>query len=185
MVITRRRALGKITGGALFAMLYPWSGKSKSGYPDHPGNPVNCDYAPPGEYIKDHSFVYHDGWWHLFSISGTQGYYHGYNGNEETFSWSISKNLIDWEFRGHVMHPSLREGTFDRHEVWAPFCLKANDSFYMFYTGIVHPHRPMEYRKLGHDHPWVADRNDRKYFCHEASPDRKMDPDGKLAVRYF
>ena len=117
-------------------------------------NPSVCDYAPPGEYIKDHTFVFHDGWWHLFSISGTQGYYHGYNGNEESFSWSISKNLVDWEFRGHVMHPSLRKGEFDQHEVWAPFCLKANDKFYMFYTGIIHPNRPMEYRRLGHKHPW-------------------------------
>jgi len=120
-------------------------------------HPTECSYAPPGEYIKDHTIIFHDGWWHLFSISGTQGYYHGYNGNEETFSWSISQDLVNWEFRGHVMHPSLRPGTFDQHEVWAPFCFKANGKFYMFYTGIIHPYRPMEYRKLGHRHPWVAE----------------------------
>jgi hypothetical protein len=119
-------------------------------------DPTTCAYAPPGEYIKDHSLVFHDGWWHLFSISGTCGYYHGYNGNEETFSWSISRDLVDWEFRGHVMHPSQRPGTYDQHEVWAPNCLKANGRFYMFYTGIVHPHRPMEFRRLGSKHPWVA-----------------------------
>ncbi|MGE5559014.1 MAG: family 43 glycosylhydrolase [Bacillota bacterium] len=117
--------------------------------------PVECRYAPPGEYIKDHSFVFHDGWWHLFSISGTEGYYHGYNGNEETVSWSISKDLVNWEMRGHVLHASQRKGAFDQHEVWAPFCLKANGRFYFFYTGVVHPSRPMEYRKLGHDHPWI------------------------------
>jgi hypothetical protein len=33
--------------------------------------------------------------------------------------------------------------------------LKTDDGFYMFYSGIVHPIRPMEYRKLGHDNPWV------------------------------
>lgn len=157
MNLSRRRALGSIAGGAMFAALYPLAGAGKSPDAENSGSPTDCNYAPPGEYIKDHTFLFHDGWWHLFSISGTQGYYHGYNGNEDTFSWSISKNLVDWEFRGHVMHPSLREGTFDQHEVWAPFCLKANGRFYMFYTGIVHPHRPMEYRKLGHDHPWVAD----------------------------
>jgi len=119
-------------------------------------SPVACAYAPPGEYIKDHTLVFHDGWWHLFSISGTAGYYHGYTGNEETFSWSVSKDLVNWEFRGHVLHASNREGTFDQHEVWAPFVLKANDKFYMFYSGIIHPTRPMEYRKLGHKHPWVA-----------------------------
>jgi len=146
-----------MVGTTLYTASYPLLG----GTPRIPefvdiDDPTTCQYAPPGEYIKDHTFVFQDGWWHLFSISGTQGYYHGYNGNEETFSWSISKNLVDWEFRGHVMHPSQRKGTFDQHEVWAPFCLKANGKFYMFYTGVIHPYRPMEYRKLGHKHPWVA-----------------------------
>ncbi len=118
-------------------------------------DPTRCAYAPPGEYMKDHSFVFHDGWWHLFNISGTAGYYHGYNGNEETVAWSVSKDLVEWEFRGHVLHASQREGFFDRHEVWAPFCLKSDRGFFMYYTGIVHPSRPMEYRKLGHKHPWV------------------------------
>ena len=120
-------------------------------------DPVTCAYAPPGEYIKDHSFLYHDGWWHFFSISGTEGYYHGYNGNEETVSWSISRDLVDWEFRGHVLHASQWPGAFDQHEVWAPFIFKTPEQFYLFYAGIVHPERPMEYRKLGHDHPWVAE----------------------------
>jgi hypothetical protein len=118
-------------------------------------SPTECAYAPPGEYIKDHTLVFHDGWWHLFAISGTAGYYHGYNGNEETFSWSISRDLVNWEMRGHVLHASQRAGMFDQHEVWAPFCLKAQGRFYLFYTGIIHPSRPMEYRKLGHSHPWV------------------------------
>ena len=118
-------------------------------------DPTQCDYAPPGEYMKDHSLVCHDGWWHLFNISGTAGYYHGYNGNEETVAWSISRDLVEWEFRGHVLHASQWPGFFDQHEVWAPFCMKAPDGFYLFYTGIVHPTRPMEYRRLGHSHPWV------------------------------
>jgi hypothetical protein len=117
--------------------------------------PVDCAYAPPGEYMKDHSLVWHDGWWHLFNISGTAGYYHGYNGNEETVAWSVSRDLVRWEFRGHVLHASQWPGFFDQHEVWAPFCLKTDDGFHLFYTGVVHPHRPMEYRRLGHRHPWV------------------------------
>jgi hypothetical protein len=118
-------------------------------------DPTHCQYAPPGEYMKDHSLIFHDGWWHLFNISGTAGYYHGYNGNEETVAWSVSRDLVEWEFRGHVLHASQWPGFFDQHEVWAPFCFKAPDGFYLFYTGIVHPTRPMEYRKLGHSHPWV------------------------------
>ena len=118
-------------------------------------DPTLCDYAPEGEYIKDHSIVFHDGWYHLFSISGTKGYYHGNNGNEETVSWSISQDLVNWEMRGHVLHASLRAGTFDQHEVWAPYCMKANDKFYIFYTGIIHPHRPLTYGKPGPDHKWI------------------------------
>jgi hypothetical protein len=117
------------------------------------GGPTDCAYAPAGEYVKDHSLVRHDGWWHLFSISGTAGYYHGYTGNEETVSWSVSRDLVDWELRGHVLHASGWPGFFDQHEVWAPFCLKADDGFRLFYTGVVHPTRLMEYRRLGHDHP--------------------------------
>jgi hypothetical protein len=118
--------------------------------------PADCIYAPPGEYMKDHSFLRHDGWWHLFNISGTAGYYHGYNGNEETIAWSVSRDLVHWEFRGHVLHASQWPGFFDQHEVWAPFCLKTDSGFYLFYTGVVHPNRPMEYRRLGHRHPWVS-----------------------------
>ena len=150
----RRKFLNNIIGPSLISVT-PFSNKASYLFTlSNDEDPTNCDYAPPGEYIKDQTFVFTDGWWHLFSISGTRGYYHGYNGNEETFSWSVSKNLVDWEFRGHVMHPSLRKGTYDQHEVWAPFCMKAGNKFYMFYTGVVHPHRPMEYRRLGHQHPF-------------------------------
>lgn len=119
-------------------------------------DPVACAYAPPGEYMKDHTLVRRDGWWHLFNISGTAGFYHGYNGNEETIAWSVSRDLVDWQLRGHVLHASGRAGTFDQHEIWAPFCLDTGKGLYLFYTGVVHPHRPLEYRKLGHRHPWVS-----------------------------
>lgn len=155
MSFSRRHAIRNMVGATFCFSSASLFGVSKNSVMVDCGNPANCDYAPPGEYIKDHTLVFHDGWWHLFSISGTQGYYHGYNGNEETFSWSVSKNLVEWEFRGHVMHPSQREDTFDQHEVWAPFCLKANNQFYMFYTGVIHPYRPMEYRRIGYMHPWV------------------------------
>lgn len=114
--------------------------------------PVLCRYAPPGEYMKDHSLVHYDGWWHLFSISGTAGYCHAYTGNEETISWSISKDLVNWEFRGHVLHASQRKGHFDQHEIWAPYVIQEQGKFYMFYTGIIHPRRFMSYQKIGHQH---------------------------------
>lgn len=157
MKYSRRTAMRTILGSALYTVSTPAISAIKPVGPKatEVQDPTNCSYAPPGEYMKDHTFIFHDGWYHLFAISGTQGYYHGYNGNEETFSWSISKDLINWEFRGHIMHPSLRKGTFDQHEVWAPFCLKANNKFYMFYTGIIQSYRAMEYRKLGHKHRYT------------------------------
>jgi sucrose-6-phosphate hydrolase SacC (GH32 family) len=118
-------------------------------------SPTTCSYAPAGEFIKDHTLLFHDGWWHLYSISGTDGYYHGYNGNEETISWSISRDLVNWEMRGHVLHASQRAGAFDQHEVWAPYCIRANDKFYLFYAGIVHPHRPLSYERPGPNHGWI------------------------------
>ena len=118
-------------------------------------NPTECVYAPPGEYIKDHTLLFHDGWWHLYSISGIQGYYHACNGNEETISWSISRDLVNWEMRGHVLHASQRAGAFDQHEVWAPFCLRHDGRFFMFYTGVIHPHRPLTYTKPGKGHVWI------------------------------
>lgn len=152
----RRNFLVGLLKGSLFLSVLPFPTIGKNKPLSGQGDPTQCDFAPCGEYTKDHSFIYHDGWYHLFSISGTAGYYHGYNGNEETISWSISKDLVNWEFRGHVLHATQRKGAFDQHEIWAPFCFKAMDRFFMFYTGVVHPYRPMEYKKLGHDHPWVS-----------------------------
>jgi hypothetical protein len=119
------------------------------GAPSGNSSPTNCQYAPPGEYVKDHTFVHHDGWWHFYSISGTAGYAWAYTGCEETVSWSISRDLVNWEFRGHVLHASQRKNTFDQDMIWAPFCLEARRRFYMYYAGRVQPIRPMQYPKMG------------------------------------
>jgi hypothetical protein len=121
---------------------------AQSDHPDDP-SPTDCQYAPPGEYVKDHTFVYHDGWWHFYSISGTAGYAWAYTGCEETVSWSLSRDLVNWEFRGHVLHASQRKNTFDQDMIWAPFCRKAGNRFYMYYAGRVQPIRPMQYAKAG------------------------------------
>lgn len=132
-----------------------WRGARRASFSRAMSDPTRCSYAPPGEYIKDHALIFHDGWWHLYSISGIEGYYHAFTGNEETISWSISRDLVNWEMRGHVLHASQREGAFDRHEVWAPFCVRHEGQFYLFYTGVIHPHRPMSYGKPGRDHAWI------------------------------
>ncbi len=112
-------------------------------------DPTGCRYAPPGEYIKDHTFVRRDGWWHLYSISGVAGLAWLYSGNEESLSWSISRDLKSWELRGHILHPSERENTYDQDMIWAPFCLEANHRYYMYYAGCVHARRPLQYDRRG------------------------------------
>lgn len=127
-----------------------WTGSSRSVEASSPASdPTQCRYAPPGEYVKDHTFVRRDGWWHMYSISGQAGLSWFYSGNEETFSWSISRDLQNWELRGHVIHPSERENTFDEDEVWAPYLQEAYGRYYMFYAGRIQELRPLQYDRLG------------------------------------
>jgi len=112
------------------------------------GSPSECCYAPAGKYVKDHTLVYHGRWWHLISQSGTEGYFWGNSGDEETVLWSISRDLVNWERRGHVLHVSQRKGQFDEHEIWAIFCLSVNGGFYVFYGGCRVQIRPADYCRL-------------------------------------
>jgi hypothetical protein len=125
----RRSFVKNILGMGALLSASPLILKSCKGTGDRTFSPVQCQYAPCGEYIKDHTIIFHDGWYHFFSISGTEGFYHGYTGNEETISWSISKDLVNWQMRGHVLHATQRKGAFDQHQVWAPFCVKTDVGF--------------------------------------------------------
>jgi hypothetical protein len=113
------------------------------------GVPTQCRYAPPGEYVKDHTFVQRDGWVHMYSISGTAGLSWMYSGNEEVLSWSISRDLESWDFRGHVVHASERENTFDEDMIWAPFCMEHDHRYYMYYAACINPVRPLQYDRRG------------------------------------
>ena len=58
------------------------------------------------EYASDHTLVRRDGWWHLYSISGQAGLNWFYSGNEETLSWSISRDLQNLNAaEASVIHP--------------------------------------------------------------------------------
>ena len=120
---------------------------------DNPADPTQCRYAPAGEYVKDHTFVRRDGWWHMYSISGQAGLNWFYSGNEETLSWSISRDLQHWELRGHVIHPSQRVNTFAEDMIWAPYLLEADRSadhrYSMFYAGCIQQVRPLQYDRRG------------------------------------
>lgn len=142
----QRRQFMRLAGAGACAALVgdlPAASAAKS------ADPTECRYAPPDEYIKDHTLVHRDGWWHLYSISGVAGLAWLYSGNEESLSWSISRDLKTWELRGHVMHPSQRKDTHDEDMVWASYCLEANSRYYMYYAGCVQAQRPLQYDKKG------------------------------------
>lgn len=137
-----------VAGGAQTEGRLPVDAKGNLPH-DPDADPTDRWYRPASEYLKDHTLLHHDGWWHLWSISGVAGYALAYPGNEQTISYHISKDLVNWEFRGHVLHASLREGTFDRSMVWAPHAIAHDGRFYLFYTGVVHPNYAKDYRRRG------------------------------------
>ena len=94
------------------------------------------NYAPEGEFVKDHSFVFHKGLWHMFSISGPLG--RGWTcgpGGEEAFSHSVSEDLVNWRLVGHVLGLG-RPGDVDAFKIWAPHVVGREGTFYMFYAGV-------------------------------------------------
>lgn len=77
-------------------------------------------YAPPGEYVKDHTIFRWKGRWHLLSISGRKGETWQIPGNEERFSHSVSNDLRHWTLVGHTL-PARGPAARDADMVWAPY----------------------------------------------------------------
>lgn len=97
-------------------------------------------WAPPHEYLKDHTIVEKDGKFHLFSICGTAGQdwlKPWRNNNEETFLHAVSTDLLNWETVGYVLRTGDK-GQPDHSKVWAPHIIEHNSTFYMFYAGVTH-----------------------------------------------
>ncbi len=112
--------------------------------------PSTC-FAPPGEYIKDHCFIFNDNRWHFYSISGKIGNCWLDPGNEESISHSSSADLVNWVTHGHPVKASGKCGCYDEHMAVAPYVLKANDGlFYMFYSGWRHPNKRPDFNYDGH-----------------------------------
>ncbi|MFI4912382.1 MAG: hypothetical protein ACIAQZ_12010 [Sedimentisphaeraceae bacterium JB056] len=116
----------------------------------------NCDlpnmlFAPPGEYIKDHSLIFEGGRWHFFSISGQTGRCWLDKGSEESISHSSSPDLVNWVMHGHPVKASGKDGYNDEHMAVAPHVVKANDGlFYMAYSGWRHPNKRPNFNYEGH-----------------------------------
>lgn len=100
-------------------------------------------YAPPDEYVKDHTIFRWQGRWHLLSISGRRGESWPIVGNEERFSHSISEDLLRWTFVGHTLEAGEPPAQ-DADMVWAPYALEPDadaDTVTVFYTACRQPNR--------------------------------------------
>lgn len=97
-------------------------------------------WAPPHEYLKDHTIIEKDGKYHLFSICGTAGQdwlKPWRNNNEETFLHAVSTDLLSWETVGYVLRTGDK-GQPDHSKIWAPHIIENNGTYYMFYAGVTH-----------------------------------------------
>jgi len=104
-------------------------------------------YAPEGEYCKDHTVIEREGLFHPFSISGTAGTSWYYTDSESKLIHSVSADLRNWEFRGHVLAARgelaadpAGHHTWREDKVWAPHCIEADGTYHMFYTAVEHDH---------------------------------------------
>jgi len=108
-------------------------------------------YAPPGEYIKDHCLIRHEGLWHFFSIVGSVGRAWMDPGNEERIAHCTSPDLLNWRLEGYPVEASHAPGRMDRDLAVAPFVVRGTDQrFYMYYSGWIHPHRTPTFSLEGH-----------------------------------
>lgn len=97
-------------------------------------------WAPPHQYLKDHTITKKDGVFHLFSICGTAGedwIRPWRNNNEETFLHATSKDLLKWEVAGYVLRTGNASDP-DYSKIWAPHIVEYNGTYYMFYAGVTH-----------------------------------------------
>ncbi|MDO5977421.1 family 43 glycosylhydrolase [Flavivirga spongiicola] len=59
----------------------------------------------------------------------------GFSGYNASIWYAISKDGISWEEKGEAI-PKGTQGTWDAFSVFTPNVLKANNKYYLFYTGV-------------------------------------------------
>lgn len=92
-------------------------------------------FAPADEYMKDFTFLKHDGVWHLFYNVGDAGPVQDWQQpeNEKAFGHATSTDLVNWTMHPRVMHAV--PGTWEGMVVSAPVIRKIDDTWHMLYTG--------------------------------------------------
>ena len=96
---------------------------------------VRDGFRPVSGRVADFCVAERDGRYHFFYIErrlqeGTPFY----PGNEIYFGHASTPDFLAWEVHDPVM--LIRPNSWEDGHVWAPFILKRDDTFIMFYTGV-------------------------------------------------
>lgn len=157
--MAKRLTILTMIGGGLFVFAYCLAGRfgdnacslnrvnspqwgpvlADAQYPQRDAQSFRYVFDIPAQYINDHCLIRAGETWHLFFIQGDvakSGEVWSRDGNEVKIGHAISQNLINWT----PLEPALRTGrvgALDSGHVFAPFVIKHNGTYYMFYTGNV------------------------------------------------
>jgi predicted GH43/DUF377 family glycosyl hydrolase len=96
-------------------------------------DPFEGKFAEPGGYVVDHALIEKNGLTHLFYIRGVAvtnwPEFPLYN-----FGHAVSKDLINWQIEKPVLQ--CPDSGWDDYQIWAPYILKYNGKYWMFYAGV-------------------------------------------------
>ena len=96
-------------------------------------DPFEGRFAEPGGYVVDHALIEKNGVSHLFYIRGVAvtnwPEFPLYN-----FGHAVSKDLINWQIEKPVLQ--CPDSGWDDYQVWAPYILRYNGKYWMFYAGV-------------------------------------------------
>ena len=100
---------------------------------EHQEDWLRVGYTPRGFYLKDFCLIQAGGVWHLFHIGGTPGVSCCLPGNEIWFGHATTRDFQTWE----TLEPCLyiNPDGWDSGHVFAPYVIKKDDVYWMFYTG--------------------------------------------------
>ncbi len=94
-----------------------------------PPPPTCPPWWPPGATVKDHTIAHDNGYYWLIAMKSDL------EESQDTFICAQSEDLCHWEYRGEVLHTG-GPGTWNEEAIWAPYLLKEQEQWYMFYTGV-------------------------------------------------
>ncbi|UCE07458.1 MAG: hypothetical protein JSW07_05335 [bacterium] len=94
---------------------------------------LKIGYAPDKYYLKDFCLFEKDGEFHLFHIAGTPGVSCCLPGNEIWFGHAMTRDFQHWKTLGPCFY--INPGSWDGGHIFAPFVIKKDNFYWMFYTG--------------------------------------------------